>query len=307
MVHLNLKAIKEYGHEVLGCRGEISSWQTSKLDGGFSPARIFRVDLTFEDSRQTLVLAQKFTTPEEVQVMLALAELPDTHAIPEVIDYALDTDDKSANWFVTPFYAGNTLTFDDDVPADVVCSLAQLHCHFQSQVECFDRLYRIDVSFFQRTLAAAVRALEQKDDLAFKGALQDLRNAQMNDQVFRALKSLPVTLTHGDMHPINLIRVSERNTVLIDWGNARIAPAMLDIPNMIELDSKNWFIYLDAWREASGVPMDLGAAHLGYHWATVMVNTQYLPHAINFSPPKHVREMVDKVVAAERLIDELMK
>ena len=92
-----------------------------------------------------------------------------------------------------------------------------------------------------------------------------------------ALEKLPVTLTHGDVHPWNIIRLPDERSILIDWGGARIAPAMLDLANLVEIDSLNWAAYLSTWEAASGIAMDVGLARLRYHWATVMVNLQYLP------------------------------
>jgi aminoglycoside phosphotransferase (APT) family kinase protein len=304
--------LKEYGHQALNCHGGIASLKVDQLGGGFSSAQVFCIELTFEDSEQKLKLVQKFTDPGEVQVMLALSELPDAEALPEVIDYAWnsETDKEPANWFLTPFYAGTPLTFQDEVPAGVLCSLAQLHHYFQDQVDRFETLYRVDISFFKNTLANAVKALEgavsERANPIFGRALGQLIKTGKNGRIFQALEILPVTLTHGDMHPVNMIRLPMGQTVLIDWGNARIAPAMLDIANLIDLGSKPWHIYLEAWREASGRSMDLRLAQLGYHWATIMVNTMYLPHAVNFSSPEHVGKMVGKAVEAERQISNLL-
>jgi thiamine kinase-like enzyme len=108
------------------------------------------------------------------------------------------------------------------------------------------------------------------------------------------------------MYPGNLIYLPDGRTMLIDWGNARIAPAMLDIANLIELATENWRTYLEAWGEVSGRSMDLRLAQLGYHWATIMVNTMYLPHAVHFSASENMGKMVKKVVEAEKYIGELL-
>jgi len=313
MLHLDLHKLKEYRHQALNCHGEVAMLKADQLDGGFSPAQVFRIELTFEDCEQKLELVQKSTDPGEVQVMLALSELPDAEALPEVLDHAWnpESDEKSANWFLTPFYAGTPLTFQDEVPTGVVRSLARLHHHFQGQVERFETLYRADASFFKNTLASAVKALEgavsEKANPIFEQMLGQLVKTEKSRSIFQALEMLPITLTHGDMHPVNMIRIAQGRTVLIDWGNARVAPAMLGLANLVDLESEAWHIYLEAWREVSGEPMDLRLAQLGYHWATIMVNTMYLPHAVNFSSPEHVGKMVNKATMAKQMIDELMK
>ena len=313
MFHLNIKKIKEYGHNAFNCQGEITGIDIDSLNGGFSQAQVFRITLTFEDCPHQLALVQKVTDPGEVQVMLALSELLDFETMPEVIDHAWspNSEEKSDNWFITPFYAGTALTFQDEVPAGVVRSLARLHHYFQGQTERFEFLYRIDASFLKNTLANAVKALEsaalEAQNPIFEHGLEHLCKTEKNGKIFQALESLPVTLTHGDMHPVNLIRLPGGQTVLIDWGNARIAPAMLDIANLIELDSENWHIYLQAWQEVSGRSIDLRLAQLGYYWGTIMVNTQYLPHAVKFAAPEHVGKMVKKTVDAEQRIGDLLK
>jgi len=57
------------------------------LNGGYSPAKLFRIEVGFGDREQNLSLVQKVTTPEEVQVMLVLPEIPDANSAPELIDY----------------------------------------------------------------------------------------------------------------------------------------------------------------------------------------------------------------------------
>jgi hypothetical protein len=91
--------------------------------------------------------------------MLALSEVPDASALPEVIDYAwnLETEEESANWYITPFYDGKKLTFQDEVPTDVVRSLARLHYHFQERTERFASLYRVNRPFFKITLTNVVK------------------------------------------------------------------------------------------------------------------------------------------------------
>ena len=92
-----------------------------------------------------------------------------------------------------------------------------------------------------------------------------------------ALEKLRVTLTHGDVHPCNIIRLPDERSILIDWDGARIAPAMLDLANLVEIDSLNWAAYLSTWEAASGRAMDINLAYLSYYWATVVINLQYLP------------------------------
>jgi thiamine kinase-like enzyme len=99
--------------------------------------------------------------------------------------------------------------------------------------------------------------------------------------------------------------------VLIDWGNALIAPPMLDLANLVEIDSENWETYLATWESASGEAMDPDRARLGYHWATVMVNLQYLPYCAGGWPesqdaPAAALGMVERLRAAVGALSGLL-
>ena len=312
-MNLNLQKLKEYGHKVLNCHGEITDLKLEKIDGGKSSAEVNRIILTFEGCSRTLILVQKLTFPNEVEVMLALSELQNVPSLPELIDYAWNpaSNKKSVNWFISPFYNGTPLTFEDEVPEDVIQALVSLHHRYQNQTERFTSLHRVNSSSFGNTLANAVEAIEEAaretQNSIFEKELEHLRKTRQNEQIFQALQRLPVTLTHGDMHPTNMIHQQNGETILLDWGNARIAPAMLDIANLIEIGSQGWQTYLDAWQEVSGEAMDLRLAQLGYHWATIMVNSMYLPYAVWHSTLEHVGRMVGKVVEAEQFISGLFQ
>jgi thiamine kinase-like enzyme len=211
---------------------------------------------------------------------------------------------------MTPFYPGPTLTFEDQIPPEVVRSLAQLHVHFLGRVQAFDYLCRVDAGFFRRTFDNALeivkRAIREKPHPIFDEAQKELVAARENRRLYQALTSLPLTLTHGDVHPGNIIQLSQGSAMLIDWGNARVAPAMLDVANLIKLGSESWQQYLNAWAEVAPKPLDSQLSQLGYHWATIMVNTQYLPYAVDFTPVENVAHMVAKVVEAQEKIAELL-
>jgi hypothetical protein len=70
---------------------------------------------------------------------------------------------------------------------------------------------------------------------------------------------------------------------------------MLDLANMIEFGSAAWNTYCSAWEAASGESLDPQIAHMGYDWATALVNIQYLPFAITQLEPDTVLEMAGKI------------
>ena len=315
-VTIHLQKLVVYGDKVLGRPVTLKRIDVSKLAGGFVSGRVYRHDLVFgfgDDSSKTISVVQKYTHEAEVRVMQAISVLTTASAIPHVIDLYVVTspsDQAGAPWFTTPFYEGKALTFDDTVPAGVIESLAQLHTHFSSRVTQFeglDGLYRVDGPFFRRTFSNALDALEKlraEQPYAIRADLHRRLQVASESPVFEAaLDILPVTLVHGDVHPGNIIHSPGERPVLIDWGNARIAPAMLDLANVVDIDSVNWATYVRAWEGASGEALDHRMARLGYYWATAMVNLQYMPFAAGHTP-ENVPEMIVRTLnARDRILE----
>jgi aminoglycoside phosphotransferase (APT) family kinase protein len=312
---INLQKLEDHARQSGHLEGRLVSLKVTQLTGGYVSLGLYRYDLDFQEPDgciETASYVQKFTSSSEVRVMQALAGIAGTGGLPQVIDCSSEMADEEssyAHWFVTPFYEGELLTWKDAVPDGVIETLARLHVHFRTLVQTIDYLYRVDQAFFRRTfdqaLAAVTAAQQDKPGSAYPESCRLLSMARDNPQLYEALDALPVTLTHGDVHPGNIIRSREGRSVLIDWGNARIAPAMLDIANMIEIDSASWHRYIAAWEAASGEAMDLDQAKLGFYWAAIIVNTQYLPFAVEYLGPDAVEKMIAKVVAAQDKIAEL--
>ncbi len=123
---LNQQKLVEYGHKILKQPGTLWTLKSSKLDGGYAPADVYRHDLVFrltDDNFETLSVVQKFTIANEVRVMHALSQMPAIEAVPLTIDYAIDTvnpDERGNNWFIIPFYDGTFLTFEDQIPVSII-------------------------------------------------------------------------------------------------------------------------------------------------------------------------------------------
>jgi thiamine kinase-like enzyme len=160
-------------------------------------------------------------------------------------------------------------------------------------------LYRVDETFFRRTFTNAAAALreagQQQSNTEYDRLAEQVENFSQNTLLYDLLTSLPVTLTHGDVHSGNFLQSPTGDVTLIDWGNARIAPAMLDVANMIKLDSADYQRYLTEWEAASGQAVDERQMRLNYHWATIMVNAQYLPYAASFLPVDTAQAMAHKI------------
>lgn len=313
---INVAKLLTYAQQHLKTLGELQTLELRQLTSG-----ITRVDLTLRlvtDDQATLSFAHKRTyRRREIRVLQALGELTSVSALPQLIDAAFDpaasddsTNDQASHWFVTPFYPGSTLTFVDEVPPTIIDALAQVHAHFAARVAEFDYLERIDAAFFRRTfdnaLTILAKALQEKPHPIFAEAQRALTTARANKQLYQALAALPLTLTHGDVHPGNMLITPTGQAMLIDWGNACLAPAMLDLANMVALDSPNWLRYLTAVEQARGAPLEQDLSRLGHDWATVMINTFYLPYAVDFMPLEHVQGMVVRLVQAEQRISEAL-
>jgi Ser/Thr protein kinase RdoA (MazF antagonist) len=274
---------------------------TVKLEGGFVGYGVFRHDLEFRlagTAPRVASFVQKLTISSEVQTMRALAHVPDASAVPALVDFDLDYSRNDITWFVAPFYEGTLMQWGEETPSTVIRSLARVHAHFLPQADDVKWIYRVDASFFTRTFDNAMAALQKAAESipSTRESADRLADFKGMPIQLAALERLPVTLVHGDVHPGNIVRLAGGEAVLIDWGNARIAPAMLDLANVVPLGSPGWHAYLAAYESASGQPVDLELATLGYHWATAMVMLQYMPWAA-FHGPK-TADMVETVFLA---------
>jgi thiamine kinase-like enzyme len=186
--------------------------------------------------------------------------------------------------------------------------LARMHAIYENRVDAFSGLYLVDEIYLNHAIDHVLAALpEIKSRLMgsdFEEIERRLATTRNNSQIKNALKQLPLTLTHGDVHPGNLIKNEKSQAVLIDWGNARRAPAALDLANTVKLDSLQWELYLDFCDEAHGKPVDRRLAVLGYYWATIQINLNYLPFAIANRPVETTLDMIEKIMEAQSCIAE---
>jgi hypothetical protein len=318
---LELDELVVYGHRLLGQPAQLCTLDVSELKGGYAGAEVYRVDLQFRLTGgciQTIPVVLKHTSESEVGVMQALRQVQGADALPLVIAFGEQAPipgNAPAYWFVTPLYGGEHLTFEDEVPRPVVESLARVHAHFGSRLDQLGWLHRLDADAVRQALDTALQALEvaqrRQPHALLAQAYGALASAGQDPAIPAALQALPVTLTHGDVHPWNIVRMPGERAVLIDWGNARLAPPMLDLANLIEIGSENWETYLSVWGKVTGEAMDPNLACLGYHWATVMINLQYLPYAAGQWPqdkdaPTSMWGMVERLGGAVRALSDLL-
>jgi aminoglycoside phosphotransferase (APT) family kinase protein len=225
----------------------------------------------------------------EVSALELVGAVPGGTACPELVAAWISADapaDPDASGFVSPFYPGETLHFGDPIPVGVLATLACVHAAAGAMPApgwawAFDAAHveRLQQGS-ERALAASARFRSRTPDPAAWAARLAL--AASSPALREAAERLPRTLTHGDMHPANILTRADGSPVIIDWGNACLAPPMLDLANIIELGSPQWGIYVAAYRAAGGA-FDPVVAERAYWWAKAMVGLMYVAWAVDNS------------------------
>jgi aminoglycoside phosphotransferase (APT) family kinase protein len=265
--------------------------EVTALHGGFVATSVERLDLTLSAAGQPSFVAsfvRKRCPAREVRTLEAVAAVARADAAPELIAASVADDareDPEASWFVSPFYPGQTLHFGDPIPASVLTTLARVHA--ATIADPPDWLWTCDASHIDRLQQSSERALDAS--ARFKARTPDhaawavrLARAASAPALREAADELPRTLTHGDMHPANILTRADGSPVIIDWGNACLAPPMLDLANIIELGSPEWATYVAAY-QATGNAFDSVVAERAYWWAKAMVGLMYIAWAVDNS------------------------
>lgn len=260
------------------------------LVGGYVAADVERVDLDAGGSPAAVVL--KRARPSEVAAMRALAVVLGVDR-PRLL--AAGSDEHGA-WLVLPFYPGPALE-GGDVPAEVWDVLGRVHAHWHRRrprgVPVVDARWWWEM-VTGHTLPAVRGARDRTGD-ARLAEIAELLVAWSTDSRLRtALALLPRTLTHGDAHRGNVL-LAPGGAVLIDWGNARVAPGGLDVATLAAQGAAAPLAY-----SAPAVPPAL--REVERFWAQVQVHVQYLGFAADHLDTERVVEMVE---TAARALDAL--
>ncbi|WP_345611882.1 aminoglycoside phosphotransferase family protein [Pseudonocardia adelaidensis] len=260
------------------------------LAGGYVAAAVERIDLDAGGHPVAVVL--KRVQPSEVAAMRALAVVPGVDR-PRLL--ATGHDGHGA-WLLLPFYPGAALD-GGDVPAAVWDVLGKVHTHWHRRRA--RGIPVVDARWWWamvvgHTLPAVRGAHGRTGDPRLAGIAELLEAWSTDARLRAALALLPRTLTHGDAHRGNVLLATD-SAVLIDWGNARVAPAGLDVATLA----------------AQGAPAPPGYAapamspalrEVERLWAQVQVHVQYLGFAADHLGTERVVEMVD---TAARALDAL--
>jgi Phosphotransferase enzyme family len=260
------------------------------LAGGYVAAAVERVDLDAGGRPATVVV--KRARPSEVAAMRAIAVVAGVDR-PRLLAAGRD---RHGAWLVLPFYPGPALD-GGEVPATVWDVLGRVHAHWHRRrprgVPVVDaRWWRQMVT--EHTLPAVRGARDRTGDPRL-AEIAELLVAWSTDARMRAaLALLPRTLTHGDAHRGNVLLAPD-GAVLIDWGNARVAPAGLDVATLAAQGAPAPPAYT-----APATPPAL--REVERLWAQVQVHVQYLGFAADHLGTARVVEMVE---TAARALDEL--
>jgi hypothetical protein len=259
------------------------------LAGGYVAAAVERVDLDAGGRPVAVVL--KRVRPSEVAAMRAIAVVSGVHR-PRLLAAGRD---PYGSWLVMPFYAGAVLG-GGEVPAEVWGVLGRVHAHWHRRRP--RGVPVVDARWWQGMVTGhtlpAVRGARDRTGDARLAEIVDLLEAWSTDARLRAaLAVLPRTLTHGDAHRGNVL-LDPDGAVLIDWGNARVAPAGLDVATLAAQDAPAPATYV--------YPVPEPLREVERLWARVQVHVQYLGFAADHLGTARVVEMVE---AAARALDAL--
>ena len=277
----------------------------ARLAGGEVSDSVQRLELAVHVSDGAILsesLVLKRTWAWELVALRALAGIPGvTAAVPVLIDGGVD--DEGA-WALLPFYPGSPPAEHHDPPSSVLDALARVHAHFsdRGKLDGLAGLDEMDAAAWHTlchawTLPGIEMAQRRRPRAVLDRADRLVRGWSTDHRMADALAVLPPVLVHGDVHAGNVL-ISQDTAVLIDWGNARIGPAMLDVANCAPPGSANYDTYLRAWAEITGEPLNPTTAAIGAAWAAVHVNVQYLGWAAQHLDSSRVETMLDHAEAA---------
>ena len=187
-----------------------------------------------------------------------------------------------AGWVVLPYIDESALAPDDPVPEAVWRALARVHAHWSGRrapgIPVVDAAWW--AALCDRTLVAVRGGLARTGAPEFRAAERAVRAWRDDLAIAAALARLTRTLVHGDAHRGNVL-----GSTLIDWGNARVAPAGLDLATLAAQGGRppGWY----------PVPSELERT-----WADVHVHVQYLGFAADHLGAARVGEMIETAARA---------
>jgi aminoglycoside phosphotransferase (APT) family kinase protein len=303
--------ILRYAERIIGQAVTIESVETSSLKGGYVTKAVYRHRLkvrALDGTPGEISVIAKPCAAAEVHIMRHLSDVQHASALPALVTATVSDEAKGqgTSWFVSPFYEGQVLTFADPMPSEVIRSLAHVHAAL-AQVQDVTWTWTFNADHMCSTLEHAIEAVSEAtlfrhttpDHADWHARLKHLRRSRI---LFEVSDALAKTLTHGDMHPGNIILQAGGYPVILDWGNVCLAPPPLDLANIIRMDSPLWAVYLDSYRRAGG-KIDEASLRTGYYWARAATGLQYLPWIAAHLPTAPA--MIAQVLEAEETLRRL--
>jgi aminoglycoside phosphotransferase (APT) family kinase protein len=303
--------ILRYAERLIGQAVTIESVEASSLTRGYVAKAVYRHRLTvraLDGTPGEISVVAKPCAAAEVHIMRHLRAVQHASALPALITATVsdEAQEQGTSWFVSPFYEGQGLTFADPILDEVIRSLAHVHAGL-AEVRGVAWTWTFHAEHMRRTLENALEAFSEAarfrhttpEHADWHAHLKNLRRSRV---LFAVSDALEKTLTHGDMHPGNIILRAEGQPVILDWGNVCLAPPPLDLANIIRIDSPLWAVYLDTYRGAGGT-IDEASLRTGYYWARAATGLQYLPWIAAHLPTAPA--MIAQVLEAEETLRRL--
>jgi fructosamine-3-kinase len=226
--------------------------------------------------RRSSLVVKRTWAHEVLGLRAAQAIRAETNVIPELI---CSGKEGPESWLVTPFFEGSNPS-ETEVSEAIMDALAHLHAHWLARCETLQGIPVIDSTWW--TGVCLDYSLPQLDQLAshvphpaFDRAREFLNVVARDDVAVRVLDGLPRTLLHGDVRTENIL-FNSTAAVLVDWGSARIGPAMLDLSNVARPGTGQFSAYSQSWEQLVGTPLDPTTVERGCKWAALQNPVQVL-------------------------------
>lgn len=283
-------------------RREVRVTGREPLSGGYASAAVERIDL---DDGTSVVL--KATHPDEVAALRAVAVVDGPVRVPRMLA-------SGEGWVVLTHEPGTPLEAGPPVPDDVWRTLALVHAHWRRNrprgVPVVDPTWWGRLCGLTSVGLQAAAARAGNEGPAYLDADAAVRTWASDDRITTALAVLPRTLCHGDAHRGN-VRTGPTGAVLLDWGNARVAPGSLDTSVLVAPPPDGPAdapaepvpdLYRETLHGALGAPDPPAMVAVEAAWARVQAHVQYLPFAAEH---QGVDRVVSMVRVARAALDEL--
>ncbi|WP_214369593.1 aminoglycoside phosphotransferase family protein [Pseudonocardia sp. H11422] len=276
------------------CGGLATVRGRAPLAGGYVSDTVARVDLDVAGGPATVVV--KRASAGEVAAMRALAVVRGLDR-PRMLATGRD---EHGDWLVLPFYDGTPLAEGPDVPDDVWTALARVHAHWLGKrprgLPVVDAVWWRSLCV-ERIRPAVQGASERTGDPVFADAAAALTTWAADPRVLAAIGVLPRTVVHGDAHRGNVLLGSEGAT-LIDWGNAKAAPAGLDLAVLRAQGATDLAPYRRAFAELTGGGPPPELIEVERWWADVYAHVSYLGFAADHLGAARVAEMIGEAAGS---------